>query len=129
MRTFASVALWVYLDSSYCLIQNCALVLATGWVPMAESSCTWTRAGWHKVKTPQRLSRMSVVAAVALQDRRLRKSRIFVIYVIYRKRIEITIDTLTLRSGFGNWLLWAGSQPNHSREHADYSQGGGFPRP
>jgi hypothetical protein len=21
---------------------------------MAESSCTWTKAGWHKVKTPQR---------------------------------------------------------------------------
>ena len=63
------------------------------------------------------------------QDRRLRKSRIFVIYVIDRKRIEITIGTLTLRSGFGNWLLWARSQPNHSREHADYSQGGGFPRP
>ena len=62
-------------------------------------------------------------------NRQLRKSRIFVIYVIYRKRIEVTIDTLTLRFGFGNWLLWAGSQPNHGREHADYSQGGGFPRP
>ena len=63
------------------------------------------------------------------QDHWLRKPRIFVVYVIYRKRIEITIETLTLRSGFGNWLLWARSQPNHSREHADYSQGGGFPRP
>ena len=66
MCEFAAVALWVYLDSSYCLIQNCAWVHATGWVPMAESSCTWTKAGWHKVKTPQRLSSMSVFAAVAL---------------------------------------------------------------
>ena len=63
------------------------------------------------------------------QDRRLRKPRIFVVYVKRRKRIEITIETLTLRSGFGNWLLWARSQPNHSWEHADHSQGGGFPRP
>ena len=63
------------------------------------------------------------------QGRRLRKPRIFVVYVKRRKRIEITIETLTLRSRFGNWLLWARSQPNHSREHADYSQGGGFPRP
>ena len=69
------------------------------------------------------------LSARGRQDRRLRKPRIFVVYVIHRKRIEITIDTLTLRSGFGNWLLWARLQPNHSWEHADYSQGGGFPRP
>ena len=67
MCQFAAVALQVYLDSSYCLIQNCALVHAAGWVPMAESSCAWTKAGWHKAKTPQRLSSMRAFAAVALQ--------------------------------------------------------------
>ena len=63
---FAAVAAWCYLSSSYGLIQNCALVHAAGWVPMAESSCAWTKAGWHKAKTPQRLSSMRVFAAVAL---------------------------------------------------------------
>ena len=64
-----------------------------------------------------------------VQDRRLRKSRIFVNIVTFVITIEITIDTLTLRSRFGNWLLWARAQPNHSWEHVHYSQGGGFPRP
>ena len=50
---FAAVAAWCYLSSSYGLIQNCALVHAAGWVPMAESSCAWTKAGWHKAKIQQ----------------------------------------------------------------------------
>ena len=63
------------------------------------------------------------------QDRRLRKSRIFVNIAILVITIAVTIETLTLRSGFGNWLLWARSQPNHSQEHAEHSQRGGPPRP
>ena len=63
---FAAVAAWCYLSSGHSLTRNCALVHAASWVPMAESSCTWTKAGWHKVKTPQQLSSMSVFAAVAL---------------------------------------------------------------
>jgi hypothetical protein len=67
MGAFAAVVLWVYLDSSYCLIRNCALVHAAGWVPMVESSCAWTKTGRHKAKTPQLLSSMRVFAAVALR--------------------------------------------------------------
>ena len=93
--------------------------------------CRWS--AWAMPFLPQRMRRPCLLVRCRstpwAQDRRLRKPRIFVVYVKRRKRIEITIETLTLRSRFGNWLLWARSQPNHSWGHVDYSQRGGFPRP